>query len=169
MHAVSGMAELLKLNICVIRRLVGGLSVAAAFGASVALVEKGKMGGGSLNYGGMPSKALIAASRPVANIRASAAFGLVTERPKIKFLDVHRHTEGVDCHIENVIATIAPNNSERFTALGVGIAEGAAHFKDAATLLVDDEDVEVRARWFVIATGSAPAIPPIKELASVPY
>jgi pyruvate/2-oxoglutarate dehydrogenase complex dihydrolipoamide dehydrogenase (E3) component len=62
------------------------------FGASVALVEKGKMGADCLTCGRVPSKALIAASRPVANIRASAAFGLVTERPKIKFLDVHRHT-----------------------------------------------------------------------------
>jgi pyruvate/2-oxoglutarate dehydrogenase complex dihydrolipoamide dehydrogenase (E3) component len=160
------MAELLKPDICVIGAGSGGLSVAAAakaFGASVALIEKGKMGGDCLNYGCVPSKALIAAGKRVANIRAAAAFGVVTERPKIKFLNVQRH-------VENVIATIAPNDSkERFIALGVRVVQGAARFKDAATLLVDDEDVEVRARRFVIATGSTPAIPPIKGLASVPY
>jgi pyruvate/2-oxoglutarate dehydrogenase complex dihydrolipoamide dehydrogenase (E3) component len=160
------MAELLKPDICVIGAGSGGLSVAAAakaFGASVALIEKGKMGGDCLNYGCVPSKALIAAGKRVANIRAAPAFGVVTERPKIKFLNVQRH-------VENVIATIAPNDSkERFIALGVRVVQGAARFKDAATLLVDDEDVEVRARRFVIATGSTPAIPPIKGLASVPY
>lgn len=159
------MTELLRPDICVIGAGSGGLSVAAAaaaFGASVALIEKGKMGGDCLNYGCVPSKALIAAGKRVANVRGAAAFGVVTERPKIKFLEVHRH-------IENVIATIAPNDSkERFTALGVRVVQGAARFKDAATLLVD-EDIEVRARRFVIATGSTPAIPPIKGLASVPY
>jgi hypothetical protein len=83
----------------------------------------------------------------------AAAFGIVTEQPKIKFADVHRQ-------IENVIATIAPNDSkERFTALGVRVVQGAARFKDAATLLVDDEDIEVRERRFVIAIGSTPTIP----------
>jgi pyruvate/2-oxoglutarate dehydrogenase complex dihydrolipoamide dehydrogenase (E3) component len=160
------MTELLKPDICVIGAGSGGLSVAAAaaaFGASVALIEKGKMGGDCLNYGCVPSKALIAASKRVANIRAATAFGVVTEQPKINFLDVHRH-------ILNVIATIAPNDSkERFTALGVRVVQGAARFKDAATLLVDNKDIEVRARRFVIATGSMPAVPPIKGLGSVPY
>jgi pyruvate/2-oxoglutarate dehydrogenase complex dihydrolipoamide dehydrogenase (E3) component len=160
------MTELLKPDICVIGAGSGGLSVAAAaaaFGVSVALVEKGKMGGDCLNYGCVPSKALIAASKRVANIRGAAAFGVVTQEPKIKFSAVHRH-------IENVIATIAPNDSrERFTALGVRVVEGSARFKDAATLVVEDADLEVRARRFVIATGSMPAIPPINGLASVPY
>jgi pyruvate/2-oxoglutarate dehydrogenase complex dihydrolipoamide dehydrogenase (E3) component len=160
------MAELLKPDICVIGAGSGGLSVAAAaaaFGVSVALIEKGKMGGDCLNTGCVPSKALIAAAKRVADVNGAAAFGVMTQSPKIKFPDVQRH-------VENVIAAIAPNDSkERFTALGVRIVAGAARFKNAGTVIVDDEDIEVQARRFVIATGSSPAIPPINGLADVPY
>jgi pyruvate/2-oxoglutarate dehydrogenase complex dihydrolipoamide dehydrogenase (E3) component len=160
------MTELLKPDICVIGAGSGGLSVAAAaaaFGVSVALIEKGKMGGDCLNTGCVPSKALIAAAKRVADVNGAAAFGVMTQSPKIKFSDVQRH-------VENVIAAIAPNDSkERFTALGVRIVAGAARFKNAGTVVVDDEDIEVQARRFVIATGSSPAIPPINGLADVPY
>jgi pyruvate/2-oxoglutarate dehydrogenase complex dihydrolipoamide dehydrogenase (E3) component len=160
------MAELLKPDICVIGAGSGGLSVAAAaaaFGVSVALIEKGKMGGDCLNTGCVPSKALIAAAKRVADVNGAAAFGVMTQSPKVKFPDVQRH-------VENVIAAIAPNDSkERFTALGVRIVAGAARFKNAGTVVVDDEDIEVQARRFVIATGSSPAIPPINGLADVPY
>jgi len=112
------MVELLKPDICVIGAGSGGLSVAAAaaaFGVSVTLIEKGKMGGECLYTGGVPSKALIAVAKRVASIDNAAAFGLVAQRPKIKFADVHRR-------VENVIAAIAPNDSqERFTALGVRV------------------------------------------------
>jgi pyruvate/2-oxoglutarate dehydrogenase complex dihydrolipoamide dehydrogenase (E3) component len=160
------MTQLLKPDICVIGAGSGGLSVAAAaaaFGVSVALIEKGKMGGDCLNTGCVPSKALIAAAKRVADVNGAAAFGVMTQSPKIKFSDVQRH-------VENVIAAIAPNDSkERFTALGVRIVAGAARFKNAGTVVVDDEDIEVQARRFVIATGSSPAIPPINGLADVPY
>jgi pyruvate/2-oxoglutarate dehydrogenase complex dihydrolipoamide dehydrogenase (E3) component len=67
-----------------------------------------------------------------------------------------------------VIAAIAPNDStERFTGLGVQVIAGAARFKDAATVTVGD--VEVKARRFVIATGSSPALPPVPGLAGTPY
>src|SRR5262249_21470657 len=160
------MAELLKPDICVIGAGAGGLSVAAAaaaLGASVALIEKAKMGGECLNSGCVPSKALIAAARRVASINGAPAFGIAVDRPSIKFLDVQRH-------VEDVIAAIAPNDSkERFTALGVRVISGAARFKDATTIVVDDEGIEVQARRFVIATGSSPAIPPISGLDNVPY
>jgi pyruvate/2-oxoglutarate dehydrogenase complex dihydrolipoamide dehydrogenase (E3) component len=160
------MTQLLKPDICVIGAGSGGLSVAAAaaaFGVSVALIEKGKMGGDCLNTGCVPSKALIAAAKRVADVNGAAAFGVMAQSPKIKFSDVQRH-------VENVIAAIAPNDSkERFTALGVRIVAGAARFKNAGTVVVDDEDIEVQARRFVIATGSSPAIPPINGLADVPY
>jgi pyruvate/2-oxoglutarate dehydrogenase complex dihydrolipoamide dehydrogenase (E3) component len=82
--------------------------------------------------------------------RASAHFGTVHE------------------HVQQVIAAIAPNDStERFTGLGVRVIAGAARFTDAATVAVGD--VEVKARRFVIATGSSPAVPPIPGLEDVPY
>jgi len=160
------MAELLKPDICVIGAGSGGLSVAAAaaaFGVSVALVEKGKMGGDGLNAGCVPSKALIAVGKRIESVNSAGAFGVITQPAKIKFSDVQRH-------VENVIAKIAPSESkERFTALGVRVVAGTARFTDAGTVAVGDEDIEIQARRFVIATGSSATIPPIPGLSDVPY
>ena len=152
-------------DICVIGAGSGGLSVAAAaaaFGVPVVLVEKAKMGGDCLNYGCVPSKALLAAARHAAAPRRVTPFGLTLPRPEIDFAKVNAHVHGV-------IAAIAPNDSkERFTGLGVQVIEGTARFKDAATVTVGDK-FEIRARRFVIATGSSPAVPPIQGLAETPY
>jgi pyruvate/2-oxoglutarate dehydrogenase complex dihydrolipoamide dehydrogenase (E3) component len=158
------MTEVLNPDMCVIGAGSGGLSVAvaaAAFGVSVVLIEKGKMGGDCLNYGCVPSKALIAAAKRAESARRSTLFG-VTARPSVDFAKVHDHVHGV-------IAAIAPNDStERFTGLGVRVIQAAARFKDARTVAVGD-DIEVKARRFVIATGSTPALPPIPGLAETPH
>ena len=71
-------------------------------------------------------------------------------------------------HVHGVIAAIAPNDSiERFTGLGVKVIEAEARFKDKDTLIAGD--FEIRARRFVIATGSSAFVPPIKGLADVPF
>src|SRR5690606_37835007 len=131
----------------------GGLSVAAAavaFGASVTLVEKGRMGGDCLNEGCVPSKALIAAARAAHHARNLSGFGIDIGEPAVRFARVHRH-------VEETIAAIAPNDSEaRFTALGVKVLKGEARFKDARTIIVGEE--EIQARRFVVATGSSPFI-----------
>jgi pyruvate/2-oxoglutarate dehydrogenase complex dihydrolipoamide dehydrogenase (E3) component len=151
-------------DICVIGAGSGGLSVAAAaaaFGVPVVLIEKGKMGGDCLNYGCVPSKALLAAAKHAQALRAGAAFGVAAQRPAVDFVKVHGHVHGV-------IAAIAPNDSrERFAGLGVEVIEGAARFKDKETVAVGD--LEIKARRFVVATGSAPAVPPIPGLAEVAY
>jgi pyruvate/2-oxoglutarate dehydrogenase complex dihydrolipoamide dehydrogenase (E3) component len=157
--------ETLTPDICVIGAGSGGLSVAAAaaaFGVPVVLVEKGKMGGDCLNYGCVPSKALLAAARRAQAFRTSAPFGVASQRPGIDFAKVHAHVHGV-------IAAIAPNDSkERFTGLGVRVIEGTARFKDRNTVAVDDA-IEIKARRFVVATGSVPAAPPIPGLDQVAY
>src|SRR5215510_1833167 len=136
------MAERLKPDICVIGAGSGGLSVAAAaaaFGVSVVLVEKGKMGGDCLNYGCVPSKALIAAARHVETAWRAASFGITGLRPNVDFARVHDH-------VHHVIAAIAPNDSkERFTGLGVHVIAGAARFRDRGTAVVGD-DIEIKAR-----------------------
>jgi pyruvate/2-oxoglutarate dehydrogenase complex dihydrolipoamide dehydrogenase (E3) component len=151
-------------DICVIGAGSGGLSVAAAaaaFGVPVVLVEKGKMGGDCLNYGCVPSKALLAAAKHAQAVRAGAPFGIAAQRPAVDFVKVHGHVHGA-------IAAIAPNDAkERFTGLGVHVIEGAARFKDKATVAVGD--FEIKARRFVVATGSAPAVPPIPGLDHVTY
>ena len=159
------MAELLKPDICVIGAGAGGLSVAAAaaaFGVPVVLVEKGKMGGECLNTGCVPSKSLIAAAQHARAITESSAFGVSAAHAAIDFGHVHAHVHGV-------IAAIAPNDSkERFTGLGVRVIEGAARFKNRRTVAVGEE-IEIKARRFVIATGSLPALPPIPGLEAVPH
>jgi pyruvate/2-oxoglutarate dehydrogenase complex dihydrolipoamide dehydrogenase (E3) component len=157
-------ADLLTPDICVIGAGSGGLSVAAAaaaFGVPVVLIEKGRMGGDCLNYGCVPSKALLAAAKHAAEPRRVSPFGLTLPRAEIDFAKVNAHVHGV-------IAAIAPNDSkERFTGLGVHVVEGAARFTDATTVAVGN--LEIKARRFVIATGSSAAVPPIPGLAEAPY
>jgi pyruvate/2-oxoglutarate dehydrogenase complex dihydrolipoamide dehydrogenase (E3) component len=159
------MAERLTPDICVIGAGSGGLSVAAAaaaFGVPVVLIERGKMGGDCLNYGCVPSKALIAAANHAHALEHADRFGIKVQRAKIDFLDVQAHVEGV-------IRAIAPNDSkERFGGLGVRVIEGAARFKDRRTVAIGDA-YEIRARRFVVATGSSPAAPPIPGLTETPY
>jgi pyruvate/2-oxoglutarate dehydrogenase complex dihydrolipoamide dehydrogenase (E3) component len=158
------MPQLLTPDICVIGAGSGGLTVAAAaasFGVPVVLIEKGKMGGDCLNYGCVPSKSLIAAARHAHAMRNGAKFGIADVEPGIDFRKVHTH-------VQSVIAAIAPNDSvERFTALGVRVIQAEARFKDGRTVVAGDH--EIRARRFVIATGSSPLIPPIPGLETVDY
>jgi pyruvate/2-oxoglutarate dehydrogenase complex dihydrolipoamide dehydrogenase (E3) component len=158
------MAELLKPDICVIGGGSGGLSVAAAaaaFGVSTVLIEKHKMGGECLNTGCVPSKALLAAAKRAQTVRKLEAFGLGAAPIAVDFAKVHDH-------VQAVIAAIAPTDSaERFTGLGVRVIKGHATFKDRRTLAVGD--VTIRARRFVIATGSIAAVPPIPGLDTGPY
>ncbi len=159
------MTEVLKPDICVIGAGSGGLSVAAAaaaFGVSVVLIEKGKMGGDCLNYGCVPSKAILAAGKHAQAIRDAKKFGVtVSGDPKVDFKKVHDH-------VHHVIAQIEPNDSvERFTGLGVEVIQAEGRFKDARTVIAGDK--EIQARRFVISTGSSAFVPPIKGLDSVPY
>ena len=158
------MTTLLTPDICVIGAGSGGLSVAAAaaaFGVRVVLVEKGKMGGDCLNYGCVPSKALIAAAKQAQTMRSGEKFGIANVEPDIDF-------EAVMKHVRGVIATIAPTDSvERFTSLGVTVIKAEAKFVSKSRLIAGD--FEVRARRFVVATGSSPFVPPITGLDGVSY
>jgi pyruvate/2-oxoglutarate dehydrogenase complex dihydrolipoamide dehydrogenase (E3) component len=158
------MADTLTPDICVIGAGSGGLSVAAAaaaFGVPVVLIEKGKMGGDCLNTGCVPSKALLAAARHVVEPKLVTVFGLKLPRAAIDFARVH-------AHVQHVIAAIAPNDSiERFTGLGVQVIKGAARFADARTVVVGS--TAIKARRFVIATGSRAALPAIEGLAATPH
>src|SRR6185312_15121272 len=119
------------------------------------------MGGDCLNYGCVPSKALLAAAKHAAEPKRATPFGLTMPRADVDFEKVH-------AHVHAVIAAIAPNDSkERFTGLGVHVIAGAARFTDKATVAVGD--FEIKARRFVIAIGSTAAVPPIPGLAETPY
>lgn len=156
-------------DLCVIGGGSAGLSVAAGaaqMGARVALVEKGAMGGDCLNTGCVPSKALIAAAHAAHAGRHAARFGIDYAPPRVDFARVRAHVQGV-------IDAIAPHDSvERFEGLGVRVIAGAARFADPRHVVVDGETGDgeaIRARRFVISTGSRPRLPPIPGLETVPF
>ena len=158
------MGDTLRADICVIGGGSGGLSVAAGaaqMGARTILIEKHEMGGDCLNTGCVPSKALIAAGEAAETVRRSGVFGVNGHEPEIDFARVHDHVKGV-------IAAIAPHDSvERFEGLGVQVIKGAARFTGPKEVAVEDR--KIRARRFVVATGSSPALPPIPGLDEVPF
>lgn len=154
----------LHADLCVIGAGSGGLSVAAGaaqMGASVVLIEAEAMGGDCLNTGCVPSKSLIAAAHAAQSARAAGRFGVALPEPQVDFRRVHAHVHGV-------IAAIAPHDSvERFEGLGCTVIRARAAFMDART--VEAGGTRVRARRFVIATGSRAAVPPIPGLDAVPH
>jgi pyruvate/2-oxoglutarate dehydrogenase complex dihydrolipoamide dehydrogenase (E3) component len=158
------MGEAIRTDLCVIGGGSAGLTVAAGaaqMGAKVVLIEKGRMGGDCLNTGCIPSKSLLAAAGVAQAMRSSAAFGIRPVEPEVDFAAVSRH-------IRDVIASIAPHDSvERFEGLGVRVLLAEARFVKPDTLEADGK--VIKARRFVIATGSRPAVPPIPGLAQVSY
>jgi pyruvate/2-oxoglutarate dehydrogenase complex dihydrolipoamide dehydrogenase (E3) component len=154
----------LECDICVIGAGSGGLSVAAAasqFGENVVLIERGEMGGDCLNYGCVPSKALLAAGKHAHAFTSGEAFGIAAQKPKVDFGKVHDH-------VHSVIGAIAPHDSqERFEGLGVTVIRETGRFVDGET--VEAGETRIKARRFVIATGSSPAAPPIPGLDAVDY
>ena len=153
------MTETLNVDICVIGAGSGGLTVAAGaaqMGAMVALVEKGKMGGDCLNYGCVPSKALLAAGHAAHDMRRAGRFGVIGPEPEI-------HSDGVYGHVHGVIKAIEPNDSvERFEGLGVKVIKAEARFTGRGE--IEAGDTRIAARRFVVATGSSPFVPPIPGL-----
>lgn len=158
------MTKVINPDICVIGGGAAGLSVAAgaaAFGVPVVLIERGLMGGDCLNHGCVPSKTLIAAARHAQAIRTAGWFGLTASEPVVDYGRLH-------ARIHAVIADIAPHDSvERFAGLGVDVLQCSARFVDERTVSAGDH--LIRARRFVIATGSSPAIPDIAGLDAVPF
>jgi pyruvate/2-oxoglutarate dehydrogenase complex dihydrolipoamide dehydrogenase (E3) component len=153
-----------RVDLCVVGAGPGGLTVAAAaaqLGVAVALVERHKMGGDCLNYGCVPSKALVAAGRRAQLMRSAAPFGIRPVDPAVDPAAVH-------AHVQRTIAAIAPNDSaERFAGLGVKVIRASAHFITRDTVLAGEQ--RIKARRFVIATGSSPLIPAIPGLDKVDY
>lgn len=151
-------------DICIIGAGSGGLSVAAGavqMGARVVLVEGGEMGGDCLNAGCVPSKALIAAAKAAHGMRSGAGFGIAPVEPVIDY-------GAVKDHVARVIAAIAPVDSqERFEGLGVRVIRDWARFTSPHEVMAGDH--VIRARRFVIATGSRPFVPPIPGIETVPY
>jgi pyruvate/2-oxoglutarate dehydrogenase complex dihydrolipoamide dehydrogenase (E3) component len=140
-----------------------GLSLAAGasqLGLKVALFEAHEMGGDCLNYGCVPSKALIATAHAAHAVRQAGRFGVTT--PGGFVVDYAK----VRAHVKATIAAIAPHDSqERFEGLGVTVIREAAKF--VGPRAVEAGGARYDARKWAIATGSRAAIPPIPGLAEL--
>jgi pyruvate/2-oxoglutarate dehydrogenase complex dihydrolipoamide dehydrogenase (E3) component len=151
-------------DLAVIGAGAAGLSVAsvtARLGASVALIERDRMGGDCLNTGCVPSKALLAASRAACAVRQAARFGITSGDPVIDW-------DRLRGYVNSAVAELAPADSaERFRAMGAVVLFGEARFLDPNTLSVAGRTLT--ARRFVIAAGSRPAVPEIEGLKQIPY
>ena len=158
------MSTELKPDVCIVGGGSAGLVAAAGaaqLGLDVVLIERGLMGGDCLNFGCVPSKALIAAAKAAQAQRTGAAFGIAPVEPNVDFAKVMDHVAGV-------IAAIAPNDSvERFEKLGVRVLKEEARFIGRTALQAGPH--RVSSRRIVLATGSRPTTPPIPGLADVPH
>lgn len=154
----------IKTDLLVIGAGSGGLSLAAGasqMGADVVLLEGHKMGGDCLNFGCVPSKALIASAKAAYGQAHTSAYGVADVTPQIDYAAAMEHVAGV-------IAQIAPVDSqERFEGLGVTVIREWGQFVSPTE--VQAGDTTISARRIVIATGSSPLVPPIPGLDSVPF
>jgi pyruvate/2-oxoglutarate dehydrogenase complex dihydrolipoamide dehydrogenase (E3) component len=156
--------DVIKTDLCIIGAGSGGLALtagAAQMGARVVLVEGGQMGGDCLNTGCVPSKALLAAAKAAEAARQAGRFGVRTGPVSVDFA-------AAKDHVLSAIAAIAPHDSqERFEGLGVTVIRAFARFTGPAE--VEAGGQRIRARRFVIATGSRAAIPPVPGIEQVQH
>jgi pyruvate/2-oxoglutarate dehydrogenase complex dihydrolipoamide dehydrogenase (E3) component len=156
--------EKIKADLAVIGAGAGGLVTsagAAMLGRKVVLFEAGEMGGDCLNYGCVPSKAILTAAHKAHDIREAHKWGIKAGDPVIDFAKV-RET------IQAAITAIEPNDSqERFEGLGVRVIREFARFEGERT--IGSDSVEVTAKRIVIATGTRARVPGITGIKDVPY
>ena len=156
-------------NLIVIGAGAGGLVsayIAAAVKAKVTLIEAHKMGGDCLNYGCVPSKALIKSAKLASQMRHGEKYGLSDTTPTFSFKTVMQR-------IHDVIKAIEPHDSvERYTGLGVEVLQGYAKLVNPWTVdiaLNDGGTQRLTARSIVIAAGARPFVPPLPGLDDVGY
>lgn len=149
----------IQADICIIGAGSGGLSVAsgaAQLGLKTVLIESDKMGGDCLNTGCVPSKALLAAGKRAQMHRQNDIKGIKGHEPEIDYASVKDH-------VMDTITTIAPHDSqERFEGLGVHVIRAYGEFIDSKTVKAGEQ--YIKAKKFVIATGSRAAVPQIDGL-----
>ncbi len=140
--------------------------IAAAVKAKVTLVEAHKMGGDCLNYGCVPSKALIKSAKLATQMRHGEHYGLDATQPTFSF-------KKVMARVHDVIRTVAPHDSvERYTDLGVEVLQGYARIVNPWTVEIKLNSGEIQrltTRSIVIGTGARPLVPPLPGLDDVGY
>jgi pyruvate/2-oxoglutarate dehydrogenase complex dihydrolipoamide dehydrogenase (E3) component/uncharacterized membrane protein YdjX (TVP38/TMEM64 family) len=140
--------------------------IGATVRARVTLIEASKMGGDCLNYGCVPSKALIKSARIAEAMRHADRYGLEGADPRFSFKAVMRR-------VHDIIAAVEPHDSvERYTGLGVDVVKGYATIVDPWTVKIAREDgtnQRLTTRSIVIAAGAEPLVPDLPGLADSGY
>ncbi|GAA0826978.1 bifunctional TVP38/TMEM64 family protein/FAD-dependent oxidoreductase [Marinomonas arenicola] len=156
-------------NLIVIGGGAGGLVsayIAAAVKSKVTLIEAHKMGGDCLNYGCIPSKAIIKSAKIAQQMRHAEHYGLENVEPTFSF-------KKVMARVHDVISKVEPHDSvERYTELGVDVVQGYAKIIDPWTVeiqLNDGGTQRLTARSIILATGARPFVPPLPGLDDVGY
>ncbi len=134
---------------------------AAGLGADVALVEKQFMGGDCLNFGCVPSKALLRAAHAAHDVRQASRFGIIADEPRVDFQRVMRRVTGLRTQMSE------HDSVERFTELGIDVFLGAGEFSGPRTVRVGDD--ELRFSRALIATGAKSANLPVPGLAEAAF
>lgn len=136
-------------------------AVSAGIGARTALVEKHRLGGECLWTGCVPSKAIIRSASVLHTLRRAAEYGIDVQGGRADFGRVMDR-------VHAIIASIQPHDSpERFRAMGVDVIEGRARFVSP-----EEADVggrRVRAKRWILATGSRTAVPPVGGIEATGY
>ncbi|MDZ4262271.1 MAG: FAD-dependent oxidoreductase [Pseudomonadota bacterium] len=140
--------------------------IAAAVKAKVTLIEAHKMGGDCLNYGCVPSKAIIKSAKLAQQMRHADHYGLEVSEPRFSFRKVM-------ARVHEVIRAVEPHDSvERYTSLGVEVLQGYARIVDPWTVEIKLNDGTIQkltTRSIVIATGARPFVPPLPGIEEVGY
>ena len=135
--------------------------IAAAVKAKVTLIEKHKMGGDCLNYGCVPSKAILRSAKLLSHVARSKEFGVHSASAEFDFAEVMER-------VQQVIRDIEPHDSiERYSGLGVDVVQGEARIMSPWSVAVDGRTIT--ARNIVVATGGSPFVPPIEGLDQVDF
>ncbi|MCH7737002.1 MAG: mercuric reductase [Chloroflexi bacterium] len=134
---------------------------ARQIGLTVALVEKGRVGGDCTWTGCVPSKTLLRAAKSAQTIKEAARFGTTTSQPTIDFKAVMGRVRSV---IQEIFEAESPDTLQ---AEGIDVIQGEARFISPKTVSVDGR--EINARRYLVCTGAGPAIPPIDGLAEVDF
>ncbi len=140
--------------------------IAAAVKAKVTLIESHKMGGDCLNYGCVPSKALIKTATLLHQMKHSARYGVAQADAKVNFADVMER-------VARIVREVEPHDSvERYTGLGVDVVQGYAKLLNPWTVQIDlgnGKRQTLTTKNIVIATGAMPFVPPLPGLEDVGY
>lgn len=157
--------QTLKPALCVIGAGTAGIAVAtraAREGAQVVLVERHKLGGESLHYGCIPSKALLATAHANEALANTALFGIRVGGPTLISYD------SIHGHLSDTIKSCSTEKSmEHLQGAGITVLMGRAQFANPRTIEVGD--IQIQAKHFVLATGSRPSVPPVDGLKDIPY